>query len=39
MKDYQRNEGKMLRDTGLVGDIWYDVIDGKKVYKKWAGVN
>ena len=29
----------MLRDTGLVGDIWYDVIDGEKVYKKWAGVN
>jgi len=28
-----------LRDTGLVGDIWFDVIDGKKVFKKWAGVN
>jgi len=32
-------EGITLRDSGIVGPLWFDIIDGKKVYKKFAGVN
>ena len=38
-QDYNSYDGKLLRDSGVVGDLWFDIIDGKKVYKKWAGVN
>ena len=37
--DYQRREVKLLRDSGVIGELWYDIKDGKKVYHKWAGVN
>jgi len=26
-------------DSGIIDPIWYDIIDGKKVYKRFAGVN
>jgi hypothetical protein len=39
IQDYHSYDGKLLRDTGMVGDLWFDIVDGKKVYNKWAGVN
>jgi len=37
--DYHSKEGKYLRDSGIVGDLWFDIVDGKKVYRRFAGVN
>lgn len=37
--DYHVKEGVYARDSGLVGDLWFDVVEGKKVYKRFAGVN
>jgi hypothetical protein len=28
-----------LLDTGIIGPLWYDIVDGKKVYYDWAGIN
>jgi len=39
VNDYNTKIGKYLRDTGIIDDIWYDIVDGKKVYKRFAGVN
>jgi len=26
-------------DIGIIGPLWFDIVNGKKVYNKWAGVN
>jgi len=39
VKDYSTKEGRYLRDSGIVDDIWFDVVDGVKVYRRFAGVN
>jgi hypothetical protein len=38
-QDYHSKIGRQFVDSGLVNDIWYDIVDGKKVYKPLAGVN
>jgi len=37
--DYMSKDIKEMVDSGHINDIWYDIVDGKKVYRKWAGVN
>lgn len=37
--DYLGPEGRYYVDTGIISDVWYDIVDGKKVYKRFAGVN
>jgi len=37
--DYNSLTGKKWVENGLVGEIWYDIIDGKKVYRRFAGAN
>lgn len=37
--DYKSKEGRYYLDTGIIRDIWYDIKDGKKVYRRFAGVN
>ncbi|KRX05138.1 hypothetical protein PPERSA_06772 [Pseudocohnilembus persalinus] len=39
MQDYESRYGHYLVDSGIVDPIWYDIVDGKKVYKRFAGVN
>ena len=36
---YNSADGRRLVDSGRHAPIWYDIVDGKKVYKKYAGVN
>ena len=31
--------GRHLVDSGIVDPIWYDIVDGEKVYKRFAGIN
>jgi len=31
--------GRMSVDSGLVHELHYDIVDGKRVFKKFAGVN
>ena len=38
-QDYFGPEGRYLVDTGIIGELWYDIVDGKKVYRRFAGVN
>jgi len=38
-KDYHSKIGRYLRDSGTIGDLWYDIKDGKKIYRPTAGVN
>jgi hypothetical protein len=38
-KDFISYAGRKFVQTGIAGDIWYDIKDGKKVYRKFAGVN
>lgn len=38
-QDYNSQEGRYLVDTGIIDPIWYDIKDGKKIYKKFSGVN
>ena len=38
-KDYHSYDGRVFRDSGVIGGLWFDIIDGKKVFKKFAGVN
>lgn len=38
-KRWHSKEGRQNYDTGLFTDIGYDIVGGKKVYKKFAGVN
>ena len=26
-------------DTGIVGELWFDIKDGEKIIKPWAGGN
>lgn len=30
---------RLLYDSGVVNPPFFEIIDGKKVYSKWAGVN
>lgn len=40
---YHTKSGRYLRDSGIIDELWYDIVDEdgekKKVYKPWAGVN
>eukprot|EP01017_Pseudomicrothorax_dubius_P024192 TRINITY_DN2574_c0_g1_i1.p1 TRINITY_DN2574_c0_g1~~TRINITY_DN2574_c0_g1_i1.p1 ORF type:complete len:258 (+),score=64.90 TRINITY_DN2574_c0_g1_i1:122-895(+) len=38
-QDYLSKEGREFVQTGLVGDLWYDIVNGKKVYRRFAGAN
>lgn len=38
-QDYHSRTGRLMKDTGLVGDLWFDIVDGKKVYRRFSGVN
>jgi len=38
-KDEFSKDGRYLRETGIVTDIWYDIVDGKKVIRRFAGAN
>lgn len=28
-----------MLDSGLINDVHYDIIDGKRIFKKYSGVN
>jgi len=36
---YNTKDGRYLVDSGRIRDIWYDIVDGKKVYRRFSGVN
>jgi len=38
-EDYHGKDGRYLVDTGIIGDLWYDIKDGEKILKPWAGGN
>ncbi|CAD8056116.1 unnamed protein product [Paramecium primaurelia] len=38
-QDYHSPSGRFLRDIGIIGDLWFDIKDGKKVMNQWAGCN
>lgn len=38
-ESFHSNQGKRVFDTGRYVPLPYDIIDGKKVYKKFVGVN
>jgi len=37
--NYKSPEARYLMDIGIIGPLWFDIVNGKKVYNKWAGVN
>jgi len=37
--DYHSKDGRMLYDTGLIVDLWYDIKDGRKIIKPFGGAN
>lgn len=38
-QEMESRNGRQLVDSGIVGGLWYDIVDGKKIYRKFAGVN
>jgi len=38
-KDYKSFTGRRMVDSGIIGPLWYDIKEGKKVYYDWAGIN
>ena len=36
---YNSKQGRAHYDSGILIDIHYDIVDGKRVFKKFAGVN
>lgn len=35
----QDKTGRALLDSGYIIDLHYDIVDGKRVFKKFSGVN
>ena len=38
-RDEFSKSGRYFKDTGIVFDIWYDIVDGKKVMRRFSGAN
>lgn len=38
-KNYHSKEGRRMLDMGLIVPLHFDIVDGKKVYRRFAGVN
>jgi hypothetical protein len=36
--DYHTRDGRHLVESGIVGELWFDIVNKKKVVKPWAGV-
>lgn len=36
---FHSRDGRLMRDTGFYTDLPFDIVDGKKIYKRFAGVN
>jgi hypothetical protein len=35
--DYHSRGGRMLVESGAVGDLWFDIVDGKKIARPFSG--
>lgn len=35
----QTKDIRKFRDTGIICDVWFDIVDGKKVIRPFAGAN
>ena len=37
--DYHTKDGRQLVDAGAIGELWFDIVDGKKIARPWSGAN
>lgn len=38
-EDYHSKDGRYLVDTGAIGELWFDIKDGEKIVRPFAGGN
>jgi hypothetical protein len=37
--DYNSRGGRLMMESGIVGEPWFDIVNGKKIVRRFAGVN